>query len=84
MTDPYSNSIVVDFEDGDISLDRVPLSISDVPNPRIVHTILEGETLQNIAFKYYGDSGRWTDIADINSIYDAFEDLEAGNVLYIP
>lgn len=84
MTDPYKNSIVVDFADGDISLDRIPLSISDVTDLQIIHTIVEGETLQNIAFKYYGDSGRWTDIADINSIYDAFEDLEAGNVLYIP
>lgn len=84
MTDPYAKAVLVDLEDGDISLDRIPLDISSMGKPRAIHTILEGETLQNIAFKYYGDSGKWMEIADVNSIYDAFEDLEAGNILYIP
>lgn len=84
MTDPYINAILVDLEDGDVSLDRIPFTLDNIKDFRAIHTILEGETLQSIAFRYFGDSGRWMDIADINSIYDAFEDLEAGNVLYIP
>lgn len=84
MTDPYSNSVLIDYEDGDVSLERAPLTLDDIQEPRAIHTIMEGETLQSIAFKYYGDSGKWMEIADINSIYDAFNDLEEGKILYIP
>ena len=84
MTDPYLNSVVIDFNDGDLWLERQPVNLLAIDDYQAIHTVMEGETLQSIAFKYYGDSGRWCDIADINSIYDAFEDLEEGMQLYIP
>ncbi|MCM1438805.1 MAG: LysM peptidoglycan-binding domain-containing protein [Roseburia sp.] len=49
----------------------------------VTHTVLEGETLPNIANKYYKDSGRWGDIATINEIIDPF-DLTPGMKLVIP
>lgn len=82
-TNPYKNSVVIDCQDGDILLERQSYSVSSGNNVK-VHTVLEGETIQSIAFKYYGDSGRWMDIADVNSIYNPFTDLEEGMELYIP
>jgi nucleoid-associated protein YgaU len=50
----------------------------------IVHTLLEGETLQSVAFRYYGDSGLWADIADANNIIDPFTEVYRGKQLIIP
>ena len=50
----------------------------------MIHSVLEGETIQNIAFKYYEDSGMWGVIADANDILNPFEDLHADMELIIP
>lgn len=84
MYDPYSNGFVVDLEDGDIMVERVPAQPTQLSNPKAVHTVLEGETIQSIAFQYYGDSGYWPVIADVNSIYNPFTDLKPNMQLYIP
>lgn len=55
-TSPYEDSYVIKFPDGDVSLER---NISAISSDHIIHSVLEGETIQNIAFKYYGDSGMW-------------------------
>lgn len=81
-SNPYSNAIVIQFDNGDISLDR--LSSAIIKSNSTVHTVLNGETIQSIAYKYYKDSGKWVDIADVNSIYNPFTELEEGLELYIP
>lgn len=80
---PYSNARVIKYDNGDITLERIPYDITLGPDTR-VHTVLEGETIQNIAYKYYGDSGLWGKIADANSIYNPFTELEAGVEIIIP
>lgn len=79
---PYSNSYVIDYGDGDVSLERRPSNI-DLSNAT-THTVLEGETLHSIAFKYYGDSGYWTVIAEANSIFFPLRELQPGDQIYIP
>lgn len=80
-TSPYSDSFVIKYPDGDISVERNRSSIS---SDYVVHTVLEGETIQSIAFQYYGDSGMWGVIADANDILNPFEDLHEGMELIIP
>lgn len=80
-TSPYEDSYVIKFHDGDRSLER---NISSISSDHIIHSVLEGETIQNIAFKYYGDSGMWGVIADANDILNPFEDLHADMELIIP
>lgn len=83
-TSPYNSidSYQLNYDDGEYSLERVDKS-TDLTDSGYQHTVLEGETLQNISFKYYSDSGRWGDIATYNGIVDPL-DLEAGMVLQIP
>lgn len=77
---PFTNSLAYDCGDNDIILERMPTSDKTY---RYIHTVLPGETLQSIAFKYYGISGAWGEIADLNSIYNAL-DLEPGTQILIP
>lgn len=78
---PYSDSVAILFDNGDIILERN--SNKRVKNT-VAHTVKEGETIQSIAFQYYGDSGYWVYIADINSIFNPFTELEEGMEIYIP
>lgn len=83
--DPYgTSSVVYNLGNGDISLERVPKQAGITTTYRTMHTVKEGETIQGIAFQYYGDSGRWVEIADFNSIYFPFRDLKVGMKLLIP
>lgn len=81
---PYNSqdAFAVDMGDGEYGLDRYDIS-SKLSFSGVKHTVLEGETLQSISFKYYGSSGRWGDIATFNGIVDPF-DIEKGVVLAIP
>ena len=45
---------------------------------------MDGETLQNIAYRYYGDSGKWYLIAEANNILNPFQELEPYQILRIP
>lgn len=47
------------------------------------HTVIEGETLANVAFKFYGDAQLWRPIAITNRLVDPRE-IEVGQVLRIP
>ena len=79
---PYTrNAYKVEYEEGDVSLERIT-------NPELMDsglrvTLLDGQTLQEISFIYYGDSGRWGDIASINEIDDHFN-LPVGSSIIIP
>lgn len=77
---PFTNSIAYDCGDNDILLERIPLYDKSY---RGIHTVLPGETIQSIAFKYYGKSGAWGEIADLNSLYNVME-LKPGTKLLIP
>lgn len=80
---PYNNAYALNYGDGDYSLETpvvsVPLSSNDIQ-----HTIKDGETLQNIAYKYYGDSGKWYLIAEANGILNPFKEVESGTLIRIP
>lgn len=80
-TSPYEDSYVIKFPDGDVSLER---NILAIPSDHLIHSVLEGETIQSIAFRYYGDSGMWGVIADANDILNPFEDVHADMELIIP
>lgn len=82
--DPYgTSSVVYDLGNGDISLERVPKQAGITTKSSTIHTVKDGETIQGIAFQYYGDSGKWVDIADLNSLYFPFRDLKVGMKLLI-
>lgn len=80
---PYDNAYAVKYKEGDYSLETRPPRICISPDD-VQHTVLEGETLQNIAFRYYGDSGKWYIIAEANNIMNPFEELHDGQILTIP
>lgn len=80
---PYDGAYAVKYSNGDVSLEvdypAIGTSTSDIQ-----HTVLEGETLQNIAYRYYGDSGLWYRIALANNILNPFAELEHGKIIIIP
>lgn len=78
---PYSTYRIIQLSDTDIFLERSPLRAS---RDKIYHTVLQGETIQSIAYKYYGDSGKWADICDMNNILFPFEELKPDMQLLIP
>lgn len=80
---PYNNAYALKYNDGDYSLEAKPPVVPESPND-IQHTVKDGETLQNIAFRYYGDSGKWYIIAEANGILNPFKELESGTLIRIP
>ena len=82
---PYDNAIINEYDDGtDPTLDLDDLELL-TPESTIIHTVLDGQTLQNIAYKYYKDSGLWYIIALANNIQNPFSDeLHVGQQLMIP
>lgn len=82
--DPYSGGVTIDLGEGDVQVERAPLQPVYLNSYKAIHTVIEGETIQSIAFQYYGDSGYWMNICDVNSIYDPFEELKPGMELFIP
>lgn len=79
---PYNNAYALKYNDGDYSLEAKPPIVPESPND-IQHTVKDGETLQNIAFRYYGDSGKWYIIAEANKILNPFKELEMGTLIRI-
>lgn len=79
----YNNAYALKYNDGDYSLEAKPPIVPESPND-IQHTVKDGETLQNIAFRYYGDSGKWYIIAEANKILNPFKELEMGTLIRIP
>lgn len=83
-TTPYNpdDCFVLNYPDGEYSLERFDKT-SELRASDVTHIVLEGETMQSIAHKYYKDSGRWGDILTFNNFIDPFE-VEPGTVLVIP
>lgn len=80
---PYSNTYIIQYGDGTSTLERVSDTYTKEGGERI-HTVMDGETLQSIAFRYLGDSGLWAKIADTNSIIDPFTEIFMGKQIIIP
>nr|DAP12276.1 MAG TPA: baseplate wedge protein [Caudoviricetes sp.] len=80
---PYDNGFTLNYGDGDYSLEAVQTSVPS-SNDDLQHTVKDGETLQNIAYRYYGDSGKWFLIAEANTILNPFKELESGTIIKIP
>lgn len=82
---PYDSAYIMQYDEGEFSLERrIPIPI--VSNEDKTHTLMDGETLQSIAYRYYGDSGNWYKIAEANGIMNPLSDTElfVGRQLRIP
>tara|TARA_R110002012_G_scaffold176458_1_gene341350 strand:+ start:1908 stop:2204 length:297 start_codon:yes stop_codon:yes gene_type:complete len=83
----YNAYIITYDKDNQTSLERVKNSYIVKSNEDKVHTVIEGERLDTISYKYYGDSKFWWAIADTNDIKDTLINpfqLTSGTKLLIP
>ena len=62
---------------------RVAEEKKESPDLAKYHTVVEGETLPLLSFRYYGDAKHYVDVAKINALND-FCALKAGDVLLFP
>lgn len=79
---PFDNATVLAYDEDEVLI----FAKTDKPlltNPTI-HTVLPGENLTSISWKYYGDSGNWAKIALANDILNPFIELIPGQQIYIP
>jgi len=70
-------------EDGRVSLAQRPGAPSEAFPDSLVHTLVGGETLDQLAARYYGREDLWWRIADANSGRFPL-DWEPGETLVIP
>ena len=82
LNNPYHYGRIVDFKDGQLSLDRTLLNIPNSPLDRI-YIIKSGDELSVLAHRFYGDSKYWWILADKNKLENPFI-LEEGTTLIIP
>lgn len=83
MADLYSNGFIVDYEDGDQSVERNP-EVLLKSSTDITYIVKDGDTFQSLAFIYYGNSDLWYRLAEVNGYYNPFEELEMGDEIIIP
>lgn len=48
------------------------------------YTFIQGDTIDGIAYKYYGNAQYWWAIMDANPRYASEVDIKAGDILTIP
>lgn len=80
---PYSTGYIIPLEDGKQILKREKLVYSFAVTRDKTHVVIEGETIFDIAFRWYANSKLWFIIADANNIMNPFE-LTMGSTLIIP
>lgn len=83
---PYDNSYLMTLPSGEVvtsPYDQSDLNNQSSDNILDTHIVKEGETLQSIAYRYYGDSGYWHKIVAFNHIVNPFE-LKPYTKLFIP
>lgn len=83
MISPYSDCYIIEFEDGQQNLERVPYQYIKSAEDT-THTVLDGETIFSISNWYYGDPGAWGIIADANNLYNVNVEVVPGLLLIIP
>lgn len=69
--------------DDRVSLAQRPPATDPLPPDSIIHTVVGAETLDLLAWKYYGREDLWWRIADANAGLRSFE-LAAGQTIAIP
>lgn len=79
---PYSLSSIIVLSDGSLVLERTKINYVKSDKDRYF-TVIQNDTIWNIAHQAYGDSKYWWIIADVNNIEDPI-DLEPGVSLLIP
>ena len=79
----YDRGYLIDYGDGELVLYRSQISYQQAAHD-IYHPISEGETLYQIARKYYRSSSMWFFIADVNDNIEDIFDLPVGDLLVIP
>lgn len=84
QNNPYSVGSIFQFPEGDVLLDRVPLTYVPSSTDRY-YTVEQGESLWSIAGRadVFGQSKYWWIIADVNDIDNGFN-LGVGTTLIIP
>lgn len=80
---PYDNSIQIAVFDEVITNSYDQSDLNNSSDIKATHILKEGETLQSVAFQYYGDSGYWHRIVAFNHIINPFE-LKPYTKLFIP
>lgn len=80
--DIYNNSFIINYEEGDKSLQRQTILHEDDLEDRS-YVIKDGDTLTGISNDHYGEPLFWYIIADVNNIYNPFI-LEVGKSIIIP
>lgn len=73
---------LLEYQEPDLSVSPIKKHRGDSTG-RETHTVSQGETLVSIAIEEFGDSERWTDIADLNGIRDP-RALSEGLELVLP
>lgn len=48
------------------------------------YTVVQGDTIDSIAYKVYGNAQLWWAILDVNTQYMSELDISAGDILVIP
>jgi nucleoid-associated protein YgaU len=82
VKDPYSNGLIISYNEGDFSLERIPPQLVDNQDDQL-HIVRDEETLNSIAQQYYKEGKYWYLIADKNNLLDIFT-LYTGQQLIIP
>lgn len=53
-------------------------------NTASYYTFIQGDTIDGIAYKYYGNASYWWAIMEANPHYQSELDIKAGDILTIP
>lgn len=79
---PYSSGILIEYLNGDLSLER-DVKIYEEEEGDRYHIVVQEDTLSKLAYRYYRDSKLWHMINDANEIFNPFE-LTLGDTLRVP
>lgn len=72
------------YVDGSVEFLGTRPRIDTSPKPDdTFHTVVEGDRIDLIAYRYFGDAGLWWIVCDYNDIFFPLE-LEPGKALRIP
>lgn len=81
--DLYADGFVLDYDDGTYTLESEDKTYQGQVGD-IIHEVIQGDNVSNLAFKYYANSKLWHKIAKANDLEDPISNLEPGTSLIIP
>lgn len=77
---PFVTGYVVNYKEGDTSLERVPIVYTPSINDKL-HPVTNWDNLSDLSFDNYGTSKLWWVIADVNQIFDPFNLTPNTNII---